>query len=245
MNYVARKRCTCLSSTTIFANRIVPGQVHLPRYPRPYAPACRPLTSTAVKDGGRGRSFVAPTGPVTDSGFPRFGADEGGAMKPDADPRISRRTILTYGPVLGAAAAVAPPITGCAPRATSGETQPSPPTPPDTGKPTEVLPEPKPIPGGSTLPDGSVIHVFAPGTPGVTLPFTKVLLEGLDGARFGLPATRLPRWRPTIRPILGRPTPRQRAPRQPGHPERDPARPGRPRDRRLPVRRAPRRAGHT
>jgi len=101
-------------------------------------------------------------------------------MKPDADPRISRRTILTYGPVLGAAAAVAPAITGCAPRATSGETQPSPPTPPDTGKPTEVLPEPKPIPGGSTLPDGSVIHVFAPGTPGVTLPFTKVPLEGLD-----------------------------------------------------------------
>jgi hypothetical protein len=45
-------------------------------------------------------------------------------MKPDADPRISRRTILTYGPVLGAAAAVAPAITGCALRATSGETNP-------------------------------------------------------------------------------------------------------------------------
>ena len=42
MNYVARKRCTCLSSTTIFANRIVPGQVHLPRYPRPLCPGVSP-----------------------------------------------------------------------------------------------------------------------------------------------------------------------------------------------------------
>src|SRR4051794_40145257 len=65
MNYVARKRCTCLSSTTIFANRIVPGQVHLPRYPRPYAPACRPLTSIAVKDGGlRGSSVSLDQGAV-------------------------------------------------------------------------------------------------------------------------------------------------------------------------------------
>src|SRR6185436_9731696 len=44
----------------------------------------------------------------------------------------------------------------------------------------DVLPSPKPIPGSSTLPDGSSIHVFAPGTSGVTLPFTKVPLEGLD-----------------------------------------------------------------
>src|SRR4051812_12915804 len=42
MNYVARKRCTCLSSTTIFANRIVPGQVHLPRHLRPLCPGVSP-----------------------------------------------------------------------------------------------------------------------------------------------------------------------------------------------------------
>ncbi len=29
MKYLARKRCTCLSQTTIFDNRILPGQMHL------------------------------------------------------------------------------------------------------------------------------------------------------------------------------------------------------------------------
>ena len=53
MKYVARKRCTCLSSTTIFANRIVPGQVHLPRYPRPLSPGVSPAHLNPVKDGGR------------------------------------------------------------------------------------------------------------------------------------------------------------------------------------------------
>jgi hypothetical protein len=46
--------------------------------------------------------------------------------------------------------------------------------------PPDVLPAPKPIPGGFALPDGTVLHVFAPGDPGVTLPFTGVQLEGLD-----------------------------------------------------------------
>lgn len=40
---------------------------------------------------------------------------------------------------------------------------------------------PKPIPGGSPIgPPLEVIHVFAPGPLGVTLPFTGVPLEGLD-----------------------------------------------------------------
>jgi hypothetical protein len=38
---------------------------------------------------------------------------------------------------------------------------------------------PKPIPGGIPLPGGT-IHVFAPGTPGVVLPFTGTPLMGLD-----------------------------------------------------------------
>ena len=52
MNYVARKRCTCLSSTTIFANRIVPGQVHLPRHLRPLCPGVSP---THINRGERRR----------------------------------------------------------------------------------------------------------------------------------------------------------------------------------------------
>jgi hypothetical protein len=41
-------------------------------------------------------------------------------------------------------------------------------------------PPPKPIPGGSQIPNGPFIHVFAPGDPTVTLPFTGIPLEGFD-----------------------------------------------------------------
>jgi hypothetical protein len=43
-----------------------------------------------------------------------------------------------------------------------------------------ATPPPKPIPGGLTLPDGSTIHVFVPGTPGLVLPFTRTPLQGFD-----------------------------------------------------------------
>jgi hypothetical protein len=43
-----------------------------------------------------------------------------------------------------------------------------------------VLPAPKPIPGGIQIPGGPLIHVFAPGPEGLTLPFTGVQLMGLD-----------------------------------------------------------------
>jgi hypothetical protein len=43
-----------------------------------------------------------------------------------------------------------------------------------------VLPAPNPIPGGIELEGGFVIHVFAPGDPSVTLPFTGITLEGFD-----------------------------------------------------------------
>src|SRR5262245_19409753 len=41
-------------------------------------------------------------------------------------------------------------------------------------------PAPNPIPGGLELAPGFVIHVFDPGDPAVTLPFTGITLQGLD-----------------------------------------------------------------
>jgi hypothetical protein len=43
-----------------------------------------------------------------------------------------------------------------------------------------VAPAPRPIPGGNTLPNGDLIHVFGAGDPAVTLPFTGGTLQGLD-----------------------------------------------------------------
>jgi hypothetical protein len=39
---------------------------------------------------------------------------------------------------------------------------------------------PEPIPGGIELAPGQVIHVWAPGPPEITLPFTGIVLQGLD-----------------------------------------------------------------
>jgi hypothetical protein len=41
-------------------------------------------------------------------------------------------------------------------------------------------PAPNPIAGGIELAPGLVIHVFAPGDPAVTLPFTGITLQGFD-----------------------------------------------------------------
>jgi hypothetical protein len=41
-------------------------------------------------------------------------------------------------------------------------------------------PPPNPIPGGIELAPGIVIHVWGPGDPSVTLPFTGITLQGLD-----------------------------------------------------------------
>ena len=43
-----------------------------------------------------------------------------------------------------------------------------------------VAPVPNPIPGGIQLAPGQVIHVFGPGDPAVTLPFTGITLGGFD-----------------------------------------------------------------
>lgn len=43
-----------------------------------------------------------------------------------------------------------------------------------------VLPAPNPIPGGLELGPDFLIHVFVPGDPSVTLPFTGATLQGFD-----------------------------------------------------------------
>jgi hypothetical protein len=49
---------------------------------------------------------------------------------------------------------------------------------PSSNRRVSVLPNP--IPGGIQLAPGLVIHVFGPGDPGVTLPFSGVTLQGFD-----------------------------------------------------------------
>jgi hypothetical protein len=78
---------------------------------------------------------------------------------------ISRRSLFKYGAATGAAATVV-----AATPAASAHSH---------GVP-RVLPAPKPIPGGNQIPGGPLIHVFAPGPPEVTLPFTGLTLQGLD-----------------------------------------------------------------
>jgi len=46
-------------------------------------------------------------------------------------------------------------------------------------KQRRVVP-PTPIPGGIQIPDGPQIHVWAPGDPAVTLPFSGATLMGFD-----------------------------------------------------------------
>jgi hypothetical protein len=90
-----------------------------------------------------------------------------GAKTTTQRPTISRRQLLKYGASAGAAATVGPMLPAMTSVAHAH------------GLP-RVLPAPKPIPGGTELPDGTVIHVFAPGPPDVTLPFTGIQLMGLD-----------------------------------------------------------------
>jgi hypothetical protein len=51
---------------------------------------------------------------------------------------------------------------------------------PDVDRDAAPAVPPKPIPGGITLPGGEVIHVWAPGDPKVTLPFSGQTLMGFD-----------------------------------------------------------------
>jgi hypothetical protein len=78
---------------------------------------------------------------------------------------ISRRSLFKYGAATGAVATVV-----AATPAASAHSH---------GVP-RVLPAPKPIPGGNQIPGGPLLHVFLPGPPEVTLPFTGTQLQGLD-----------------------------------------------------------------
>jgi hypothetical protein len=78
---------------------------------------------------------------------------------------ISRRSLFKYGAATGAVATVV----AATPAASAH----------GHGVP-RVLPAPKPIPGGNQVPGGPLLHVFLPGPPEVTLPFSGTQLQGLD-----------------------------------------------------------------
>ena len=81
-------------------------------------------------------------------------------------PLDRRRFVLTAAGTVGSVASLAWP------RATEAAVSPS-----STKHRVQV---PSPIPGGLERAPGLVIHVFAPGDPAVTLPFTGVTLQGFD-----------------------------------------------------------------
>jgi TAT (twin-arginine translocation) pathway signal sequence len=90
-----------------------------------------------------------------------------GAETTTQRPTISRRQLLKYGAVTGAAATVGPVLPAQASAAHAHRLP-------------RVLPAPKPIPGGIQIPGGPLIHVFPPGPTDITLPFTGLTLFGLD-----------------------------------------------------------------
>jgi hypothetical protein len=81
-------------------------------------------------------------------------------------PLDRRRFVLTAAGTVGSVATLAlPHVTDAA-------------ASPSSMKPR--LPVPDPIPGGIDLGGGLIIHVFGPGDPTVTLPFTGITLQGFD-----------------------------------------------------------------
>ena len=77
-----------------------------------------------------------------------------------------RRFVLTAAGTVGSVASLTWP------RATDAAVNPS--------SSKRRAPVPNPIPGGIQLAPGLVIHVFGPGDPAVTLPFTGITLGGVD-----------------------------------------------------------------
>jgi hypothetical protein len=88
----------------------------------------------------------------------------------DAAPSVDRRRFI-----LGAAGAVA--TAGLAgPLADSASAT-------KTRRRRKVVPSPEPIPGGLPVglpPPYDLVHIFLPGPPSVTLPFSGLQLQGLD-----------------------------------------------------------------
>jgi hypothetical protein len=81
-------------------------------------------------------------------------------------PLDRRRFVLTAAGTVGSVASLAWP------RTTAAAVTPS--------STKHRLHVPSPIPGGIDLGGGLVIHVFAPGDPALTLPFTGITLQGFD-----------------------------------------------------------------
>lgn len=81
-------------------------------------------------------------------------------------PLDRRRFVLTAAGTVGSVASLAWPRTAAAADPLSSTKRHPPP--------------PNPIPGGIELAPGVVIHVWGPGDPAVTLPFTGITLGGLD-----------------------------------------------------------------
>ncbi len=80
-------------------------------------------------------------------------------------PLDRRRFVLTAAGAVGSVASLALPHTAATAPLSSTKHHP---------------PPPNPIPGGIELAPGVVIHVWGPGDPTVTLPFTGITLQGLD-----------------------------------------------------------------
>src|SRR3954452_19210203 len=90
-------------------------------------------------------------------------------MKPQLEqaPAVSRRRFMQTAGVGGAG--VMGSLTGPETALAHGDDFPR----------DRVVP-PKPIPGGIQIPDGPQFHVWAPGDPSVTLPFSGTTLMGFD-----------------------------------------------------------------
>jgi hypothetical protein len=88
-------------------------------------------------------------------------------MEPASAPTLSRRRFVQ---TAAAAAAIGPLVGPARGAAWDGK---------HDDHRRAVVP-PTPIPGGIQIPDGPQIHVWAPGDPSVTLPFSGTTLMGFD-----------------------------------------------------------------
>jgi hypothetical protein len=88
-------------------------------------------------------------------------------LEPESAPTLDRRRFFQATAATATAAGVSGSLASADRAAATGDS-----------RRTEV--PPKPIPGGIDIPGLGRIHVFAPGDPAVTLPFTGTTLQGLD-----------------------------------------------------------------
>jgi hypothetical protein len=90
------------------------------------------------------------------------------ALRYESAPALSRRRLFQAAAGTAAAASATGSLSWAGSASAHGD------------KDNLTSPPPKPIPGGIQIPDGPLLHVFAPGDPTVTLPFTGFTLQGFD-----------------------------------------------------------------